>query len=461
MISAISVLAASFIAASASEASAHAASWSRPATIAYEAAGWTADPGFIESPDGEWIDLVTLRERVGLELYPWEGRGAFGKPVRVPSSRGAQSYPKAAINDAGALAMGWTEVYAPPHAEADLGAGEYFYAVRAVVRRADGYFGPVETLAQPSGPFNELSGIEINSGGQASALWEEGQHGVLFAEASQTGRFLASERVGPFGSTALLQSLNGHPQVIFSPPGSFAEPPPTPLYAEEPPFADNTVIGKFVYGTGEISDSGTKLVTDGHGDELIVSTDWQYGKVETDYRPAGGSFGPVRTIARTGPSGSGVLCDLNATMNEYGEALAAWACDPSSGGVDRLDFFQAALFRPGGAVDNLSARQPATDGGASPALALDYQGRSLVAFEGPEHDGLFSLAGSNKRFDRHRLMISRGSFNGTTQAGVAITRAGTALVTWSDESADGTERIRVAQMYLSPARRNWTPSQSP
>jgi hypothetical protein len=438
-----------------SDISASAAGWSRPVTVAYEAPLSQAESGFVESPNARWVDLVTFRERTGFVLYPWLNRGSFGSPVEVPRAKHQRGshfyfedpYPDAAINDAGSIVLSWSEVDVPPHKKVSLGYDECFCAVRAVVRLADGRFGPVRTLAPPSGPTSVLLGVEIGSDGLASALWEESGEGFKFAETTRSGRFLTSQHVSSSGYSALLGRVNGNPQVILSEP---KEPEseretPTLVYVTEAPFVHKTLVATLV-PHGQISRDGTALVGDGHGDELLISTDWEYGEVQTAYRPAGGSFGPVRTIARTGPPGSGVDCDLNATMNEHGEAVAAWACDPSNGKVGGPpDFGQAALFGPGGVVDDLTGPRPATDGEA-PWVALNDDGRSLIMFEMSEYNGLISLAGSHGRFGHYDTIIREPLDPG--HAGVAITHAGTALVTWTDQSPDGTKRIRVAHMHL-------------
>jgi hypothetical protein len=438
--------------------SARAAGWSRPVTIGYEAAGSTAVSGFVASPNGHWVDLVTLRERTGFELYPWRRRGSFGPPTRVPSSRDAEylergdlqfhgQYPGAAINNAGAMILGWMQV--PQRARTGDGADECFCAVRAVVRRADGRFGPVSTLAPPSGPDKKLLGVEITPSGRAGGLWEELGAGFQFAGTTRAGRFLSRQLVSRPGYSAVLNTFNGNPQVIFSTP---EEPEsvnaPTLVYEANAPFARKALVGALAPAK-DIADTGTALVTDGHGDDLMISTDWEFGEVKIAYRPSGGSLGAARTIAHTGTPGVGVQCDLSATMNARGEALAAWACDPSNGtSAGPPDFGQAALFGPGGQISDLSQRRLVTDGGA-PAVALDGKGRALVVWEARHYDGLISLAGSHGRFGPDETVL-RQALGGSTNVGVAITEYGDDLVTWNDQSPDGTERLRVAHTHLTP-----------
>ena len=431
-----------------SGASPRTAGWSRPTTVAYGADG-VPETGFVQSQNGRWTDLVTLRARVGLELYPWLHGGSLGSPVHVPSSRGAEyveeqialnflgHYPGVAINNAGAVVLGWDEQGSSE--KSGLGVDECFCAVRAIVRRADGRFGAASTLAPASGPYSHLLGVEIGSGETASVLWEDPTEEVHFAESTDAGRFLAPKPHVQLTYPALLNSVRETPRIIEYGKGDASRM----LYESEPPFLSQTPIGEVPRPSD--AGTGTALVSDKQGDELAISTEWEPdGTVQTAYRPAGGTFGPVRTIAHTIPPGVDPSCDLSATMNEQGETLAAWTCEPVEDSAEG-EFGQAALFNRKGGLEDLTGRHPATYE-LAPAVALDNSGRALVAWGAPGESGLVSLSGAQGRFGRYQTIV-REPVQLTTIS-VEIAQGGTGLATWKDFLPDGAERIMIDHLHL-------------
>jgi hypothetical protein len=165
-------------------ASARATGWSHPVTVAREGELSTTGAALVESPNGRRIYLVAAREHNGYDLYAWLSGGSFGAATRVPSAplyregtegdrRGQFPSPSAAVNDAGAVVVGWSEV--PRGVEPNLGVEGCFCAIRAVVRDPVGQFAPVSTVAPPSSPDKRLLGIGITPRGRASVLWEENE----------------------------------------------------------------------------------------------------------------------------------------------------------------------------------------------------------------------------------------------------------------------------------------------
>jgi hypothetical protein len=427
-----------------SYAGASAAGWKRAARLTSRAS--THDE-FVASPDGRRIDLVTLTEGHGFALYPWLPGGALGTPLQVPSSRDAGytegggrqfhgEYPGAAINDAGAFVLAWET---RGH-EVGLGVNECFCAVRAVVGQADGRLGAVKTLARPSGPTHDLLGSTIEPDGRASVLWQQynGPGTVLvsgselwLSQSTRAGRWSAPRQIARETGSQSLESVDGRPQVIyqrfiegaeakaFGPEVSVV----SAIYAAQPPLASPRLIG--FSADGEISNDGSSIVSDGHGDDLIISSEWEReGVVQALYRHAGGRFGSPRTIARFDELDD---CPLTATMNKRGEALAAWTCS-KLGSESPTDTVQVAWFGRAGKPRYVSRALGAF---GAPRIALGARGRWFVVAEAPGGKGLVTLSGYRGHVGA-RKKLTRKLFRSSSLLGVAVTRDGTALMALSE-----------------------------
>jgi hypothetical protein len=420
-----------------SASSGFATGWSKPTTVAYEAPGAIAEARLLESPDQARTDLVTVRGRTGIELYPWGSAGAFSRPSRVPGSLHAR-FPSAAMDARGAVALVWTEA---------LGyrgeRGEFCIChVRADVRPAGRRNGPVTALALDSRKSPQDLGVVISKQGRAGVLWSAGSE-ILFAEATQAGRFGQARTVAR-GDYRIADEGSRGPEVIYGVERG-NETFLSDLYATGPPFAGRAFLGS-------VDESPVLSInSDARGDVLIVLIEEETGEVQAIYRPAEGRFGKPSVVARLRP-GALHQCSLGTAMNARGEALAAWACSPTgdvAGVKGEPDFGQAALLAPGARVAAVSARH-AVAVANPPGVAINNGGLGLVAWQDAVHDpynGLISLDVAHNGFGSYRTLV-REPFAVNPLVDLAVTSQGVGLATWIDESRFGTERIRVSSIRL-------------
>ena len=309
-----------------------------------------------------------------------------------------------------------------------------------------GVLGKVKTLTPPSGPIHQLWGSEIEPDGAASVLWKEldgskpGEP-LWFSQATHAGGWGAPRLVTSKSASQALESVNGRPQIVYQRFTEGAEAnavgASSVVYALQPPSVTSSLIGLL---PGEISEDDTSIVSDGRGDDLIVSSEWGMGAVQIVYRHAGGRFGPAQTIAHFNAVDS---CPLTATMNERGEALAAWMCH-DSGSENPRGSVGVAWFSRGGEPRYLTARLNAY---TEPQIALGARGRWLVVFEAADEKGLVTLSGDRGHLNARTKLASR-PFRSSSPLGVAVTRDDTALVALSEPSRGERERIGVYYAHL-------------
>jgi hypothetical protein len=166
------------------------------------------------------------------------------------------------------------------------------------------------------------------------------------------------------------------------------------------------------------------VAIDAHGDALAVwlQFDGANERVQSAYRPAGGSFGPAQTLSAGGYDAG----EPRAAMDGAGEAAIVWSL--RSGVTTKI---QAALAGPGGGFDAPVDLTGFTADESVPQIALDAHGSAIAVWDGSD--------GANIRIEESSRpagggfgapqFLSQAGYNADTPQ-VAFDTGGDALAVW-------------------------------
>ena len=427
-------------------APARAGSWRRPVTVSDDGVPDRLDdfPGFVSSPDGRDVALVTLRERKGIVVYPVRRSGRLGRGAFLPGSRDANypweerqaeqaahgEYPDAAIDDKGIVAVAWKmlgrsgEVGEPFACDCEIrvdvgGAGRRFSSI----------------VLAPSG--RAVLGVQITPAGQVQVLWEADQGHLMLAEidrlwSSATERAIppattAGATGGQSGEGAFLIEDAGDPEVLVVRETMGVRT----VRLARAPFKVATPVG-LSWTPGEIAvEPGWSLLSDGDGLQMAVIANVQRNELEVATPHGAGAPYTLRPVSPLvlGTSADPYRCGLEGDMNARGEALVAWTCFPGESGTEVI---RAALLDPEGNVVALSPPDSGWFGNhAEAAVALDDTGQGVVAREEQSHASIFLDGG---RFSQWQS-LPHGPNEAQPTVEVGVTMSGVGLATWVEEPA--------------------------
>ena len=417
--------------------------WRRPVTVSDDGVQDRLDdfPGFVSSPDGGRVALVTLREHKGIVVYPVRRIGRLGRGSFLPGSKDADypwqdtqaeeaahgEYPDAAMNGNGLVAVAWQTLTGSHEVGPPSQVGICHCAIRVDVGTAGGHFSSI--LLTRTG--NAVIGVQITPSGQVQVLWEAGEGHLVLAEIDRPWRSATQRAILPEGASrgwsegAFLIEQEGHPEIL-------SEGARTILLAQEPFLAATPV--DLAWRAGD-RDSGSSLLSDGDGPAMAVITNLEQNTLEVATPSGDGStstFHPVSPLL-LGTDASPTWCVLAGDMNARGEALVAWICYP---GELRPPVLRAALLDSEGAVTAISPADPCWDyGQPRPAIAFDDAGRGVVADEG-EGDTYASIFLGGNRFSQWRP-IRHGENESQPTVAVGVTSIGVGLASWVEEPSQG------------------------
>jgi hypothetical protein len=414
-------------------------------------------PGFVSSPDGRHVDLVTLREHKGIVVYPVLRSGRLGRGSFLPGSKDADypwkisqaeraahgQYPDAAINRSGLVAVAWQTLKGS--GEIGFGQGVCDCAIRVDVGTAGGRFSSI-VLARTGGA---ALGVQITPTGQVQVLWEAGERRLMLAEIDKPWRSVTQRAILPEAArggrseeTFLIEHA-GHPEILSERGGTI-------LLAREPSLAATPI--DLSWPAGEAV-GGRSLLSDGEGLEMAVIANVRQNALEVA-RPYGAgstsTFHPVSPLV-FGTSAHPSRCALAGGANARGEALVAWTCYRGELGSEVL---RAALLDPEGAVTAISPADSGWFGQSGPAVAFDDAGRGVIAEE-REDEKYASIFLGDSRFSQWRP-IRHGPNEAQSTVAVGVTSSGVGLATWVEEpsQAENTPtwagRIQLDRSELEP-----------
>lgn len=429
-----------------------AGSWRRPVTVSDDGVMDRLDdfPGFVSSPDGRQVALVTLRERKGIVVYPVRRSGRLGRGSFLPGSKVADypweddqaehadhgQYPDAAIDDKGLVAVAW-QALGPPGEVREIG-GPFVCSceIRVDVGTAGRRFSSI--VLAPSG--RAVLGVQLTPAGEVQVLWEADQGHLMLAEIDKPWRSVTEHAIlpettpggaegGQSREEAFLIEDAGHPEVLFARETTGLR---TVLLAQEP-FKVALPIS-LSWQPGEFSvEPGWSLLSDGDGLAMAVIANVQRNALEVatpDGVGAPYAFHPVSPLVfgtSANPVPKPVRCGLAGDMNARGEALVAWTCLP---GTSESEVIRAELLDPEGHVIAISPPDSGDFGNhAEAAVAFDDAGRGVVAREEQPYASIFLDGGHFS----HWRSLPHGPNEAQPTVEVGVTTSGVGLATWVEE----------------------------
>ena len=165
-----------------SSAVATGAEWRRPVTVSDDGVLDRLDDfsGFVSSPDGDRVDLVTLRDQKGIVAYAMRRRGRLGRGSFLPRSKDAGypwesaqaeqdpdegQYPNAAVERSRTPRRRLADVGERCRSQGSAPARSTWMSARSVGASAR------STLADTS---DQILGVQVTPQGQVRVLWEVG-----------------------------------------------------------------------------------------------------------------------------------------------------------------------------------------------------------------------------------------------------------------------------------------------
>jgi hypothetical protein len=440
--------------------------WGRPVTVSDDGVRDRLDdfPGFVTSPDGQQLALVTLREHKGIVVYPVARSGRLGRGSFLPASKDADypweepqaehadhgQYPDAAIDDKGIAAVAWQSL--GPSGE----VGEAFRCsceIRVDVGSAGRHFSSI--VVARSG--RAVLGVQITPAGQVQVLWEADRGQLMLAEIDKPWRS-ASERTvlegtrGQSGREAFLIDDAGHPQVLAEQEETHSR---TVMLTQQP-FQVATPIGLSWASEEGIGEPGWSLLSDGHGLAMTVIANVQRDELEVATPDGTGAsiFRPVSALI-FGPSARPDRCGLAGAMNARAQALVAWTCYPGENGSEVI---RSALLDAAGDVIAISPADPGNFGnGSEAAVAFDDAGHGVVAREEWPYATIFLEGGHFSQW----LALPHGLNQAQPTVAVGVTASGVSLASWVEEPSQAEEAHASWAGRIQLDRSEPEPSPSP
>jgi hypothetical protein len=342
------------------------ADWSPPAAFAPEG-GYVNPPAVAANANGDaaiaWSDQTDGYNSV-VYVAVRHGDGTFSAPIELSGSLNWQNTdPSVAVGPDGTVAVLWSNAGA--NAEISFGSvsGGSFSAPRELGTSPDDL--------GPQYPY-----VFIDDTGGVFASWIEGDTLYSTSRAAGTSSFgpVASQTPTADGSIYYAQydsAPNGRTIITFD----------EGIVAERQPGGD--------FGPAERIGAGEGAAAiDAEGDAVV---DWETSvgeeggtpvTIHEAYQPAGGSFGPARSVAQMGgwsqplaaamsPSGASALLVIGA-MTSPATTEGLTTLDRAADGTWSAD----AVYDTGGAA----ILPPSEDGGESATMAFDAAGDLYVSW---------------------------------------------------------------------------------
>ncbi len=418
--------------------SAAAHSWGRPVTVSYDGVPDRLDDfgGFVASPDGKHVALVTLREHKGIVIYPLKRNGRLGRGSYLPGSKNADypwemhqaeqaahgQYPDAAMNDKGIVAVAWQTL----KGSEDIGPGGGICncTIRVDVGTPGAHFSSI--VLAPRG--DAVLGVQIAPSGHLQVLWEAGERHLVVANAHKPWRSAIERAIPPAAAPGsaedtFLIEREGQPEIL-------SESKEAILLARNPFMAATPI--DLAWPAGETAGSWS-LLSGGNGLTMAAIANVQRNSLEVA-TPVGAAptftFHPVSPLV-AGPGTHPSRCSLAGVANARGEALVAWTC---YSGEPAPEVLRAALLDPEGAVSALSPAESGWFGQSGPAVALDDGGHGVVAEE-RDYEQYASIFLGSGRFSQWQS-IRHGPNDAQSTVAVGVTSSGVALATWVEEPSE-------------------------
>lgn len=438
------------------------AEWRHPVTVSYDRAMDVLDDfsGFVSSPDGGRVDLVTMRDHKGIVVYPLHRRGGPGRGFFLPGSKdanypwngdraqqeGYSQYPDAAVNDHGLVAVAWQTL----KRGAEVGICDC--AIHLDVGTVGGPFSSIEL----AGASEELLGVQVTPEGQVRVLWVADQERLTLADLkrpwrSPTRRVIPSGAAGGgFWDQTFLIEDAGQPELLSERPGT--------LELSQEPFVESAKVG--VSWPVAERDEEWALLSGGTGLGMAVIANADQNSLEVATSSSSGASPGFHRVSAlvSGTSEPPTGCLLAGDSNTRGEALVAWDCQPG-------DTVRAALLNPDGAVAAISPTGSGFFDGSSPVVAFDDAGHGVVAVQG-ELGRYPAIVLGGGRFSRWRA-IPHGPNEAQSTVAVGVLPDGVGLATWVEEpsqsvTADWAGRIRLDRTQPAPSpKRSPAPTSRP
>lgn len=396
---------------------AHASTWSAPATVAPGAALNAASPVVASDAAGNltaaWTGATT-----GLGVYTATraaGAAAWSTPVRLAPVAYRPRDVRLAVSPAGHAVVAWT----------DLFDGEFVEApdqrIKTATRSASGAWSSVVALENPVDP-NVDQAVTVEPGGRLVGLWARGYEGTLGG----------------------IERAQGSAPVNVNPPAAAAATNNGPAF-------DIAI---------DAAGTATALFTSADGQAILTST-----------HPAGGAWKPGVELERFASDEADQTVALpSLAVTADGRAVAAWSR------MDPLTFegaVRVARRNAAGSWAAASTVQPirAFETSVSIDAGIDSTGRSTVLYDFRHYDGIDSgttpsvwqevrsstVAGGTNDWSAPELRSSRQSSADPllpyfSDLGLDVTSEGQTLARW----VDGGNLFATAR----PAAGVWEPAAS-
>lgn len=293
------------------------------------------------------------------------------------------------------------------------------YVVRSVERPVGGPLGsPRELVA--AGDVVEYLNLDLNANGDAIAVWRRRDGDWLrlqYSVREPGGEF----SLGQFGSPTLANVAQ--PQVALEDDGDaiavWRRAPNDDgflRYAFRPAGGQFGAVGSVAAEGG----SDPQVAVDGAGNATAVWVATGTPVIRTSVRPSGGSFSAPTTLS----GAVSTFADPALAVNSDGAAAVAWR-EADAGGDERIE---VALREPGGAFQAAQQVSPGGVDSGIPHVELNDQGEVLVAWRNETAETIDVAAGS--------LAVGIGvpqTLSGPDALGhsLAMTDEGHAAVAWS------------------------------
>lgn len=305
------------------------------------------------------------------------------------------------------------------------------YVVRSVERSAGGPLGSSQELVA-AGDIVENLNLDLNANGDAIAVWRrrDGDWMRLQYSVREPGGEFS---LGQFGSPTLANVAQ--PQVALEDDGdAIAVWRRAPngddflRYAFRPAGGQFGAVGSVAAEGG----SDPQVAVDGAGNATAVWVATGTPVIRTSVRLSGGSFSAPTTLS----GAVSAFADPALTVNSDGAAAVAWR-EADAGGDERIE---VALREPGGAFQAAQQVSPGGVDSGIPQVELNDQGEILVAWRNETAKTIEVAAGS--------LAVGIGvpqTLSGPDAFGhsLAMTADGGAAVAWS-QGTDPVYRVFAA-----------------
>jgi hypothetical protein len=343
--------------------------------------------------------------------------GTFEAPKTLSDPLQSASLPQIAFDSSGNAIAIWTR--------SDGADGRTQFSFRP----AGGSFGSAQTISGAGLDANEPQ-IAFDPAGNALAVWDSFDGGEQRIQAS------LRPAGGSFGTPQPISAAGGdaqEPQPAFDPKGnaivawSFNDGAISRAQAAFRPAGGSFEPAKTISGPSVAGQdaNNVSVALDLQGNAIVIwdRSDTANSRIETAFRPAGGSFEPAKTIS----DASKDAFDPQVAFAPSGNAIALW--HRSDGTDDRA---QAAVRPAGGgfaAAETISASGGDADDNK---LAVDGQGNAAAVWTRPA-DTAIEVAG----FDAAGPMLRNLLLPATNLPGTGLSFSVNPVDVWSGVASTG------------------------